>query len=393
MIPQVTSLTCKKFRSLQGERVQFVNPTFLVGKNGAGKSNLVDVFAFLAEAMTSPLQAVFERRGGVGAVGTRRRARGRLGDLGIRVDLRCLNEVTQEAWYAFELRFLKNYGFEVRREQCVTVNTDGTREWFDRNGLNFRTSSNSLEPKLNPNALALTLVGGDARFTAVQSLLSEMAVYRIEPMMVREMQDPDDGVRLNADGRNAASVLREIRRGSKEDWKRVNELVGSIVPSLVDVNSARRGNKLVLEFTQRWGKEPVKFDAFGMSDGTLRAVGLLAAVYQRPAPSVLVIEEPEATTHPEALGTVLDLLRHAARFMQVIVTTHSPDVLDAEWIESENIQMMLWEKGTSRVVPIADATRETLRRHLAGAGELLRSNALTPSEPTAAPDVLFEDLA
>ena len=117
-----------------------------------------------------------------------------------------------------------------------------------------------------------------------------------------------------------------------------------------------------------------------MSDGTLRALGLLAAVFQRPAPSLLVIEEPEATIHPGALGSVLDLLRHAGRFMQVVVTTHSPDVLDAQWIEAEHLRMASWEEGASRVVPVSEATRSVLKEYLMGAGELLRSNALTPAE-------------
>ena len=51
------------FRSLYCQDVNFDNPTFIVGRNGSGKSNFADAFAFLSEAMVSPLQAVIERRG------------------------------------------------------------------------------------------------------------------------------------------------------------------------------------------------------------------------------------------------------------------------------------------------------------------------------------------
>ena len=101
-----------------------------------------------------------------------------------------------------------------------------------------------------------------------------------------------------------------------------------------------------------------------MSDGTLRALGLLAAVYQRAAPSVLVIEEPEATIHPGALGAVLDLLRHASRHMQVIVTTHSPEVLDADWLQDEHLRIVTWQEGATRILPLAGGTQEALREHL-----------------------------
>ena len=65
MEPLLRSLILKRFRSIPSEQVTFSNPTFLVGQNGSGKSNFVDVFSFLAEAMVSPLQAVFDRRGGI----------------------------------------------------------------------------------------------------------------------------------------------------------------------------------------------------------------------------------------------------------------------------------------------------------------------------------------
>ena len=116
-----------------------------------------------------------------------------------------------------------------------------------------------------------------------------------------------------------------------------------------------------------------------MSDGTLRALGLLAAVFQRPAPSVLVIEEPEATIHPGALGAILDLMRHASRGMQVVATTHSPELLDAKWIEDRHLRIVTWEKGATRVGALSESARDCLRDHLmGGAGGLLRANALTP---------------
>ena len=208
-----------------------------------------------------------------------------------------------------------------------------------------------------------------------------MQICHIEPAALRNMQDPDEGVRLHPDGSNAASVLREIKRVARDDWNTVLALLESIVPRTVDVQPKKHGNKLTLEFAQDWTlREQVKFEAFNMSDGTLRVLGLLAAVFQRPPPSLLVIEEPEATIHPGALGTILDLLRHAGRSMQVIVTTHSPDILDAEWIEDKHIRIAQWEAGKTGISSLSPAARKALADHLMGAGELLRANALTPTE-------------
>ena len=395
-IPLVKSLTLKGFRSIRNAVVKLDNPTFLVGPNGAGKSNFVDAFSFLAEAMASSLPAVFDRRGGVAAVTHRTSNRGRWADLGMRVDLRDPDETTERAGYAFELRAVKDYGFKVVREQCTVVRQDGSKDWFDRRDREFRSNRRSLDPAPMEDVLVLPLVGGHRRFRAVHRCLAEMAVYRIDPAALREMHDPDDGARLHPDGRNAASVLREVWSRGEGDGERICEILASIVPHTVEVNPKRRGNKLTLEFVQDWGRsEPVKLEALGMSDGTLRALGLLLAVFQRPAPSVLMIEKPEATLHPGALGAVLDLLRHAGRSTQVVVTTHSPEALDAKWIRDQHLRVVTWDAGVSRVASVSAATREALRRGLAGAGELLRSNALTAAKLSPAPgqSSFFRDLA
>jgi predicted ATPase len=213
-------------------------------------------------------------------------------------------------------------------------------------------------------------------------------VYSIEPAKLRDMQDPDSGVSLRSDGSNAASVLQEIERQSPEDVERICEILATIVPKTTRVTAKKHGNKVSLEFTQEWGaKKRLKFEAFSMSDGTLRALGLLTAVYQRPLPTVLVIEEPEATIHPGALGAILDLLRHASRHMQVVVTTHSPELLDAKWIEDRHLRIVSWRDGATHVSQVAESSRNALQQHLMGAGELLRSNALD------APTDLFLDFS
>ena len=385
--PVLSRLVLQRFRSLPAEQVEFDNPTFLVGQNGSGKSNFADAFAFLSEAMATPLQAVLEQRGGFSAVGHRSSARGRPSNLGLAVELKNLDSDTIQARYGFELRALRGFGFEVVREQCAVWRADGKGDWFDRRkstnsaGTSWESTANSLEPVMEPNALALPLVAGDARFQAVWRFLVGMQVYRIDPVLIREMQDPDDGARLRSDGSNAASVMREIQREFPDAWQQILEILESIVPGTVGLQTKKHGNMLTLEFAQDWEQSrPVKFEAYNMSDGTLRVVGLLAAVFQHRTPSLLIIEEPEATIHPGALGSVLDLLRHAGKSMQVVVTTHSPDILDAEWIEDRHLRIATCKRGATRVSQVSPATRAALGEHLMGAGELLRSNALTAEE-------------
>ncbi len=381
-IPMLRSLSLKRFRSLSSAVIEFDNPTFLVGQNGAGKSNIADAFAFLSEAMIIPLPAVLDRRRGITSVEYRSTSRRRPSNLGLKVELENLDAETDRAIYAFELRGVTNYDFEVVREQCFIWRRDGSLDWFERLPNKFRSSTQALAPALEANTLALPLVGGDKRFLPAFRFLSMMRVYRIQPDELREMQEPDQGFRLRFDGRNAASVLREIKKRSPDNWQIICDLLEKIVPGTTDVRSKEQGNKLSLEFTQRWAEsEQVTLEGYNMSDGTLRVLGLLAAVFQTIPPSVLVIEEPEVTIHPGALGSLLDLLRHSARFMQTVVTTHSPDILDASWIEDHHLRIVNWEEGATHAAPISEVSSVALREHLMGAGELMRSNALVAADP------------
>lgn len=390
----------KRFRSFPSAVLDMDNPVFVVGRNGSGKSNLADVFSFVAEAMTSPLQAVFDRKGGIAAVRNRSSVKSAPPNMGLAFVLGESDGIAAGR-FAFEVRALPNYGFRIVRERCELQTSAGKHWWFDRTSDSWTSNADGLTPALEATALALPLVGGDERFAPVFKLLGSMRVYSIEPAKLREMQDPDSGLSLKSDGSNAASVLQELTTRGPDSVATRDEIqafLEAIVPDTQAVRPKKHGNKLSMSFSQQWSDDKkLSFDAFSMSDGTLRSLGLILSVFQKPNPSVLVIEEPEATIHPGALGAVLDLIRRAARNMQVVVTTHSPDLLDAGWITADNLRIVSWTEGASHVLRPSEATRDAIRNHLMGAGELLRSNALHaeplfPALEQAKTGDLFENL-
>lgn len=409
MGPVVRSLILKRFRSVPAGRIDFDNPTFLVGRNGSGKSNIADALAFLAEAMVSPLQEVFDRRGGTAGVRYRTSGRSFPPNIGLAVDCNPseLPNLSSNGFkngrYGFEIKALPEYRFQVLREQCILTTNDGSRLWFDRKQNKLESNVEPLtgfgkkEDLLVPDTLAIPLLGGIAPFRIVWQLLRSMRVYSIEPSTLREMQDPDTGTSLRRDGANAASVLDEIQRQAPQDLNRISEFLTAIVPNTNAVDTVQYGKKLTLEFTQQWnGSKPLHFEAFNMSDGTLRAFGLLLAVFQRDTPSLIIVEEPEASIHPAAADAILDLLHHASKQMQVVVSTHSPEILDAKWIQEKHLRIVSWQKGATYISNVSELSKKALQQHLMGAGELLRSEALQPShlfeEVTEKEADLFEEV-
>ena len=120
--------------------------------------------------------------------------------------------------------------------------------------------------------------------------------------------------------------------------------------------------------------------ANNVSDGTLRALGPLVAVAQLADGGVPVrlvgIEEPETALHPAAAGVLMDALREAAVHTQVVVTTHSPDLLDQIDPETDRLLAVQMRDGNTEIGPIDRASREAIRKHLYSPGELLRMDQL-----------------
>ncbi|WP_343387396.1 AAA family ATPase [Candidatus Amarobacter glycogenicus] len=93
------------------------------------------------------------------------------------------------------------------------------------------------------------------------------------------------------------------------------------------------------------------------------------------------IEEPEVALHPAAAGVLLDALRDASRRIQVLVTSHSPDLLDNKDLDPKEVLSVVSEQGVTRVAPLHDFGLQAMKEHLYTAGELLRMDQLGPAEP------------
>jgi predicted ATPase len=409
------TLTIKGFLSIREARIELANPTFVVGRNGSGKTNFTDAFALIAETTTSPLQAIFDRRGGIRSVATRRPRRSPFNQPGYETVRRkeqepvgfaiCFEEDGTSpdlgfsfAKFAFEVCPLSRFEFEVAREQCIVVK-DGQKHFYDRTGTRVHSNLDWMTTADHwgtGSALLLPIVGNSYIFYRFYEVLKNMRVFSIQPNRLREPQIPETGSGLKADGSNAPSVLKELKKRDPDTLQRVEQILESVSPHISRIRTVQQGKQLSLKFTQEFDNgTAMEFDGFSMSDGTLRVLGLLLAVFQRPQPSVAVIEEPEATIHPGALGTIMDVFRTATRHMQLVITTHSPDLLDTKWIGPENLRIATWEDGVTRISDIGEMPCEALRAHLMGAGELLRSNALEPTELFGDSDqlqlALFED--
>lgn len=142
---------------------------------------------------------------------------------------------------------------------------------------------------------------------------------------VRQPQRTDEVItRLLPDYSNLALVLNEIKN---RDPKLLNEPLSHIIPNFERLNIEIFGGNIAISISER--------DVIGttsahrMSDGTLRFLVILAALYCHERPSILVIEEPEIGLHPDALVCLARLFKEASAHTQIFITTHSEVLLSA----------------------------------------------------------------
>jgi predicted ATPase len=147
----------------------------------------------------------------------------------------------------------------------------------------------------------------------------------------RQPQDVDPTACVpSASGDDLISVLFNLRGERHEAFERVLDALRAAYPDLghLDFQAAARG-KIVLRWIER--NAPDAFEAFDLSEGTLRYLWLVTILLSPTPPAMLLIDEPEVSLHPVLLHLLAGLLKEAGERTQVVVATHSDRLI--RWLE------------------------------------------------------------
>ena len=376
----LTRVIINNYKSIQHCDVKLGPLTFLVGRNGSGKSNFLDALQFVSDALNNTLEQAVKKRGGINEI----ILRSRLPCAHFVISLTFRLSEGMECDYEIRLGSLPKRGFEVLEELCRIRFGIEVESFFQvQNG---KMDSN---PKLQAahlnDRLYLVAASGNPVFRPAYDALRNMQFYDLNPDILREARQPDAGEKLWRDGDNIASVISKMKVNSPEKLRRVEQYLEAIVPGLKGVGVVEYGSREELEFFQEvvGFPEPQTFSSLSMSDGTLRALGVLVALFQTGDSTgvkipLVEIEEPETGLHPSAIGVLYDALTDASETRQVIVTTHGSDLLDRDDIDPDSILAVSSEGGITRIAPIDDASRTIVSDEIYTLGEMLRMNQILP---------------
>ena len=379
----LSEVTIKDYKSIASCDVALDALTFLVGPNGSGKSNFLDALRFCSDALRYSLDQAVRDRGGINEV--RRRSAGRPNHFAIKLHLEIHSRYSYQ--YVFEIGARTGGAYVVQREECEWQHTENPDErgFFSvKNGSVVRSSLDRPPLAASDRLYLVNASGLLPGLDLLYKALSSMGFYNLNPDRIRDLQAPDPGDLLARDGGNLAAVLAALTRHDPDRAKRVVEFLSVVVPGIETVQSKPLGPKETLEFLERVGpgEKSSRFLASSMSDGALRALGVLVALFQRPtslsAIPLVAVEEPEMALHPAAAGVLLDCLREAALTRQVLVTSHSPDLLDRSDIPVDSILAVSSEGGKTYIGPVNEASKTMLREKMRTAGDLMRIDQMEP---------------
>jgi predicted ATPase len=360
---RIDELRLAGFRAFENARLSLDDLTVLVGRNGAGKSTIIDAFEFLREAMTDGLEAALERRGGLKALlhrgsGHKKRL------LGIALKLRPFG-TSEKVLYGFHLAIpALGKGFAVEDEYLASRTEGGLRSGF-----------------LTGKGLSLPLLAQhDERLQAIlDAIRSGVRSYKPVPLVIRDEPLLGPASILSQNGGNVGDVLKHVEEDG-DDLAWIIKHLGAITPGIVGLKSGTRpGGRRIVQFFQRAGKTKTRFNIDDMSDGTLRCLAILLALRQRPAPAILGFDEIEDSIHPAALAVLLDAVSASTERSQVLLTSHSPEALSHPSVTAGSVRVVEWRDGRSEVFRLSPEA-EALSRPPRSVGRLLRTNALFTAE-------------
>lgn len=383
----VEELRLRNFRAFENARLPLSDLTFLVGRNGAGKSSLLDALDLLREAVSDNLENALDRRGGAQKVRRATVGAGRKPTLGIAI--------------TFHLSFVGGrslrgvYGFELRGEpkstashirECLTVSSGETAS-FARTNDTFETPR-KLDVSPPAGNLVLPLVAGaDSLWTEVLDAVRKLRGYELSPAHMAAAPEIGERSTLARDGGNAGDVLKAIEGTQDHRW--VVQRLSAITPGITDVRAEALLGRRVLRFVQRQDGHELDFDASQVSQGTLRGLAVLLALRQRPTPSLVLVDEIENSVHPSGLAVLLDAALASCDRTRVVLTSHSPELLGHPAVTGERVRVIEWRDGTSHVFRLNPETQAAITE-IDTVGWMLRSNALWPApQPETCPGDLF----
>ena len=319
---KIERLTIKGFKSIR-EMVNFSlgDVNIVVGANGAGKSNFVQIFRMVRAMLNKGFQSFIATHGGAVSF--------------------LHNGLKVTKVIEAEFNFAKNsYSFTLTptADEMFTISEYKRFESYGWSCYGTGLKESRLADEKDDKSFFYSNYGnysgvGHYGYDAI----SRVVVYHFhdtsDSAPMRQSEIVEDNAYLREDGANIAPFLKALREDESEGVKSYRQIVDAIrlvMPFFDDFSltpiSFGPATKVKLTWKQKGTDYP--FQPYHLSDGAIRFICLATALLQPKPPSTIIIDEPELGLHPQAIAILSDLIKSAASRTQVIIATQSPHLVD-----------------------------------------------------------------
>lgn len=373
---RITELRLRNFGVFENLTLTELPPfAVFVGPNGTGKSTLIDLFAFIQDALRENVQAAVDRRGGFTEV----RTRDRTGHIEVEIVVATgRSRVEEPGAFTYGLKVGLNAGRPVIKDEYLRVQSstiqpnlfdfapsipegsDDSEDGDDDTELEQNVRDHEWQRGRlllgSPMALARTFRRTRAQddfayYLAASDLyefLSNVHLSDIQVSKARQAAAAGRDQHVSIHGDNLPVVSKYMHDEHPQEFSNAVEALGKRVPEITDVKVEYTiDRRVALQFHNAGLSEP--FGAASVSDGTLKMWAYLLMLHDPDPHPLLCIEEPENQLYHSLLGMVAEELWSYARRSQgqVIVTTHSTDLVDA--VQPHEVFWLIKQGGVAQV--------------------------------------------
>jgi len=368
----INALRIFNYKSFKDIKLKLKPLNILIGPNGCGKSNFIDIFSLLGSGAKGELLTAINSRGGFDTVRFKGKSKTdnnqfyfhfvfsashfenvaselRDNDIIYDIYISYLNDIDVQN-ERLSIKNKNNVILLVNREPGYCYFVDERPFRINKKAVGDVGDKKKID---KASELAIYQVRDKVSYPTayqVNKYLEEIKVYTpfdISPeAVVRRPQLVRPGTKLVQSGANLVSVLHSIKENHHEAWNDILEILQNIYPGFKNLSLPPEGGdgKIVI----RWSEKPFEDLGFSInmiSDGTIRLLLLLALLKSPDPPPLICIDEPEIGLHPSWIKLVGELLEEASTRTQLIVATHSAELVSK--MKPENVIVCEKEDGAT----------------------------------------------
>ncbi len=392
----IRNLHLQNFKSLKEVSINLGRLNVLVGPNMSGKSNLIDVFRLLSRTV-APAAGTYGLPNAIlsfGSFGSGfedlawKGADSRLISIGMEGEGWPPMRPEKDERWSYRIEIVgDHYGRTLVQEESLTVSTTEGQKNLINNPAGRRQFASlkgaSLGDVGGTDRSALEFERTDWEGNALREYILKWRFYSLIPSNMRSANQSAAAPFLQEHGENFSSWLMTLQTGHDDEFKRIARVAMDVFPELEKLFTQPTQQSTVLASSrEKYLKRTTSINQ--MSDGELVFIALLSLIYSPPglASPLLLIEEAENHLHLRLLVTFVELLKQVqqelppARCPQVIMTTHSPHLVDQ--FNLDELIVLEKREGATTVTRPGDKKdlRKLLKEEEKGLGSLYYSGAL-----------------